>query len=360
MAMNRPSRWHFPRTDLAQAYLQQLEAGLNSIAIFAERRKGKTEFLTEDLQPCARARGLRTAYINFWERKSDPVYCITQGVRRALEADSPRLLRKWKKEFTIKLGVFQAKRTASAEQHPEIASEALDLLIAPKGGLLLMFDEIQHLATDPGYEELIATLRTFLDSNKKKVRAVFTGSSQDRLNKIFRNQRAAFYRGASLVNFPDMGEDFIRFLVNNFTQLTTRNLPAERAFEIFAAHHHSPFVIVDLLQTMMGEGIYDFDEGLSFYLQVNNPNEQWQELWESLKPVDQLVLKLVILPSRPLYHIDTYQLIGDKLGIERVSRGVVQSSVRRLREQGILNNEGRGQWTFESMDFKRFVSSDSD
>ncbi|MEJ2418798.1 MAG: hypothetical protein P8Y45_18065 [Exilibacterium sp.] len=137
--MNRPSRWHFPRTDLAQAYLQQLEAGLNSIAIFAERRKGKTEFLTEDLQPCARARGLRTAYINFWERKSDPVYCITQGVRRALEADSPRLLRKWKKEFTIKLGVFQAKSTASAEQHPEIASEALDLLIAPKGGLLLMF-----------------------------------------------------------------------------------------------------------------------------------------------------------------------------------------------------------------------------
>ena len=42
--MNQPSKWHFPRIELAIAYLKQLKAGLNSIAIFAEKRKVKTEF----------------------------------------------------------------------------------------------------------------------------------------------------------------------------------------------------------------------------------------------------------------------------------------------------------------------------
>lgn len=355
--MNQPSKWHFPRTDLALAYLKQLEAGLNSIAIFAERRKGKTEFLRDDLTPVAQSKGLRTAYINFWDRKSDPVYCITQGVKRSLEADSPRLMRKWKNEFSIKLGVFQSKTTVDALAYPEIAGEALEMLVASRGGVLLMFDEIQHLATDPSYEELIATIRTFLDTNKNKVRAVFTGSSQDRLNKIFRRQKAAFYRGASLVEFPDMGSDFIAFLLGNFQEITKRKLSHPRCMSIFEEYNHSPFLVVDLLQTMMREGIYDLDLGLAYYLETNNPDDEWHELWDSLKLLDQLVLKDVICGERPLYHKETYALLGGKLGLDNVTRGMVQSSVKRLREQGILNNEERGLWLFESRAFAEYVSA---
>lgn len=355
--MNQPSKWHFPRKDLALAYLQQLEAGLNSIAIFAERRKGKTEFLRDDLTPAARQKGVRTAYINFWERKSDPVYCITQGVKRSLEVDSPRLVRKWKNEFSIKLGVVQSKTTVDAQQYPELAGEALDMLVSTRGGVLLMFDEIQHLATDPSYEELIATIRTFLDTNKDKVRAVFTGSSQDRLNKIFRRQKAAFYRGASLVEFPDMGEDFIVFLLANFKELTKRKLPKEAFFDIFRKYNCSPFFIVDLLQTMMREGIYEPEDGLEYYLTNNNPDAEWNDLWETLKLLDQLVLKEIICNNKPIYHNDTYELVGEKLGLDKVTRGMIQSSIKRLREMGILNNEERGQWLFESKEFAEFVSA---
>ncbi len=355
--MNNTSKWHYPRTELALSYLKQLEAGLNSIAIFAERRKGKTEFLRDDLGPAAKGKGLRTAYINFWERKSDPVYCITQGVRRAIESDSPRLIRKWKNEFSVKLGVFQSKTTVDASQYPEIAGEALDMLVTPKGGVLLMFDEIQHLATDPAFEELIATLRTFLDTNKKQVRAVFTGSSQDRLNKIFRRQKAAFYQGASLVEFPNMGENFIIFLLANFHDLTNRKLQKKKSLEIFAEYNYSPFLIVDLLQTMMREGIYNLDKGMAYYLDLNDPEDEWKELWESLKLIDQLVLKDIIVAGLPLYHVDTYALMRDKLGLDKVTRGIIQSSVKRLREQSVLNNEGHGQWVFESKMFKDFVST---
>lgn len=353
--MNKPSKWHFSRADLADSYLKQLDAGLNSIAIFAERRKGKTEFLLDDLEPRAKALKFRTVYVNFWERKSDPVYCITQGVRRALEADSPRLLQRWKKEFTLKLGAVQIKTSIDPNKYPELASEALDILLSVKGQVLLMFDEIQHLATDPSFEDLIATLRTFLDSNKRKVKCVFTGSSQDRLNKIFRNQKSAFYRGASLVEFPDMGENFSNFLVNTFYNITKRKLSSKRALAIFTEYHHSPFTIVDILQTMLREGIFDFDKGIEYYLQINKPSQEWKELWGSLKLIDQLLLLHIIIHAHPLYHSNTYKLIGEKLGIEKVSRGVIQSSIKRLRGQGVLNNEGRGQWSFESNEFRGFV-----
>ncbi|MFT4925875.1 MAG: hypothetical protein ACI8WB_001970, partial [Phenylobacterium sp.] len=34
------SKWHYSRIDLAKAYISQINSGINSIAIFAERRKG--------------------------------------------------------------------------------------------------------------------------------------------------------------------------------------------------------------------------------------------------------------------------------------------------------------------------------
>jgi hypothetical protein len=351
------STWHYPRKELAQNYLNQLNSGLNSIAIFAERRKGKTEFLLEDLAPVADAMGYRTAYINFWEKRSDPVHCIIQGIRRSLETQSPRILSRWKKEISFKVAGLQAKVTSDLEQMPNVLGEALDYLIKPKGGVVVMFDEIQQLASSNDNGELIATLRTFLDTNKRKVRAVFTGSSQDRLNKLFRHQKAAFYRGASLVDFPDMDEDFVNFLIERFQYLSKRKLSANKAYVIFRHHNRSPFIIVDLLQTMLREGIFNVDEGYKFYLANNDPDEEYRELWESMKLVDQLLIKEIILHSKPLYHKDTYELLGDIMGVSKVGRGTLQHSISRLREQGILNSVGHGQWELESKEFEMYVTS---
>ena len=41
--------WHYPRSQLAENYLATLEHGAPTMAIFAERRKGKTEFLNDDM-----------------------------------------------------------------------------------------------------------------------------------------------------------------------------------------------------------------------------------------------------------------------------------------------------------------------
>lgn len=351
------SSWHYPRRELATSYLDQLNSGLNSIAIFAERRKGKTEFLLEDLAPVAEEMGYRTAYINFWEKKTDPIHCIIQGIRRSLETQSSRILSRWKKEVSLKIAGLQAKATADATQVPDILSEALDYLLKPKGGVLVMFDEIQQLAASNDNDELIATLRTFLDTNKRKVRAVFTGSSQDRLNKIFRQQKAAFYRGASLIEFPDMDSEFVDFVVDRFQYISKRKIDAKKAYSIFENHNRSPFILVDVLQTMLREGVFDVEEGYKFYLEKNDPDEEFRELWNSMKLVDQLIIKEVILKSRPLYHKETYEFLGEIMGVEKLGRGTIQHSVGRLREQGILNSTGHGKWELESREFESFVDS---
>lgn len=359
MKRREMNTWHYPRRDLAESYLKQLDSGLNSIAIFAERRKGKTEFLLEDLTPLAHQMGYRTAYINFWEKKSDPIHCILKGVKRSFERDNAlRTLSKWKKEISLKIAGLQAKVSTDGDKIPAVASDALDYLLIPKGGILIMFDEIQQLAAGEENDELVATLRTFLDSNRRKVRAVFTGSSQDRLNKMFKQQKAAFYRSASLVEFPNMGEEFVASLANRFHYLSQRHLNENKLFEVFQRHHYSPFIIVDLLQTLLREGIYEVEQGYHYYLAKNDPNMEFRELWEGLKLVDQILLTEVILKSKPLYHRETYELLAGIMGVDKIGRGVVQHAVNRLRDRGILNKEGHGQWAFESGEFKAFVEQE--
>jgi len=106
---------------------------------------------------------------------------------------------------------------------------------------------------------------------------------------------------------------------------------------------------------MMREGIHDLSKGLNYYLAANNPLDLYRELWSSLKLIDQLVIKEVILRGIPVYHKDTYALIEKKLGVDKITRGIVQASMNRMRDQGILNNEGHGQWALESSEFKDYV-----
>jgi transcriptional regulator with XRE-family HTH domain len=112
--------WHYPRTNIAQSYLTQLKEGGHSIAIFAERRKGKTQFLLEDITPLAEKSGISVAYIDFWEQRNNPSACIARGIRRAIENTSPSKPFGWKKEVKMKLPLLEAKVSKDTVPMPEI------------------------------------------------------------------------------------------------------------------------------------------------------------------------------------------------------------------------------------------------
>ena len=349
--------WHFSRQSLAETYLETLKTGPQSLAIFAERRKGKTEFLNYDLTPMALDRGYRCAYINFWEDRPNPVTCVVNGIERSMRSELSGMLRGWKKEVSLKLGGIQAKLSKEPDLSPSSANAALDCLMRPSGDVLLMCDEVQHLATDPAFEDFTASLRTFIDNNKTRVRVVFTGSSQDNLNRLFKNQRAAFYNSASITPFPDMDIEFVRFLSARFYSLTRRKLAASEIMRVFVEHHYSPALVVELLQVMVRDGFYDIESGLAHLYALNPPDEEHRITWASLSALDKEVVKFLNQPNpAPLYTAETYKTISEALGVS-VGQGAIQASLKRLRDKSILISIGRGQWEFENKGFKNYVVS---
>ena len=87
----QPDPWHFPRPDLAAAYLQAFDLKLSSArGLFARRRMGKTEFLRRDLLPAAAERNYLVAYTNLWDKRSAPDEALVSALAEALEPHGVR------------------------------------------------------------------------------------------------------------------------------------------------------------------------------------------------------------------------------------------------------------------------------
>lgn len=83
---------------------------------------------------------------------------------------------------------------------------------------LLLLDEVQALATSPKHAPFIAALRTGLDLNKDRVKAVFTGSSREGLRRMFSQASAPFFHFGQNLDFPDMDRGFTEHLAAGSTR----------------------------------------------------------------------------------------------------------------------------------------------
>src|SRR5437868_236927 len=131
--------WHYPRADLAAGYLDTLQAGLiSSMVLFAPRRKGKTEFVLEDLLPAAEAAGYRTVYCSMWQNRSDPLASLLLALTNAAKPRSfgaklqDRLFRPIKKtSLEINAGMI-GKVKAEAEFNARAVSSQAALQSLPE------------------------------------------------------------------------------------------------------------------------------------------------------------------------------------------------------------------------------------
>ncbi len=355
MAEAYTKSWHFPRTDLARGYLKALVDGAASLALFAERRKGKTEFLRDDLKPLAIKEGIQVCYINFWRDRVSPENCVLAGVKKTLEESLKTGLSGLQKELSLNLGVVSAK--LSSQQQPQLsdAITALDEVIKHSDRTLFMFDEIQHLATSDRFLPFTASLRTFLESEKGSVRAVFTGSSRDNLDRLFRLHKAPFFNAASLVPFPDLDAAFTTFLVKRFEYLSRRSLDADVLLSIFVSQGFSPAYVVELLQFMNNSGVYELGEGKRRYDELNPPDLGAKQSWESLNALDkELMARFELSPEKSLYTPETYTELATKLGT-KVTKSAIQNGIERLRDKGLIWREGRGIWRIENQQLSAIV-----
>ena len=375
--MVKPSEvisWHYPRGDLAKGYLETLQAGLiSSMVLFAPRRKGKTEFVLEDLLPAAEAAGYRTVYCSMWQNRSDPLASLLLALTNAAKPKSfgeklqDRIFRPLKKtSLEINAGPigkvraeaeFNAKAVNSQTALQSLPELVDAVLAASKGKVLIALDEIQHLAK-PEFQELVAALRTTLDVRKKSVKTVFTGSSRNRLQMMFSQIRAPLFQFSQSTDFPDLDERFVAFIMASFAQATRREVPLAQANAAFAALSNTPGLFHDAVERLMKIGGTDIIAIAQQVLAESRDASGYVQRLMEMRPLDREVMRAVI-ERAALYTDETRRKLALAVGIEGepLTTRQVQIAVERLVTEQIIYQAGRGVYEIEDDQLAEWLRS---
>lgn len=375
------ANWHYPRTALAEKVLNGFEAGLaERLTIFAPRKRGKTEFVQRDITPMARERGVLVVYVDFWRDKSSPARAFATAVMSARKeheswfkqvvgdaglvgnASLKASLKLWGGDLSLEV----SPQRAHAEK--AVIEAAFSELEATNKPVLLLLDEVQHLATSPDFDDFTAALRSFMTARSdQKVKGIFTGSSQEGLAQLFKRTKAPFFNASSQLEFPDLGADFVEFELDVFERVTGGiALDQTQALDIFSRMQQSPGQFTDLLKRMALDEIHHLDEGFArFYGDLlEEENQQFTLLWQGMSRVDQALL---IMISRGLHtglYSDSYKAQLKQLfpELDENKNSVIQNAVNRLKSHTVnaIYSSEHGVWRFTDPSFKRFVQSQDD
>ncbi len=367
--------WHYPRMELAARYLDTLQAGLiSSLVLFAPRRKGKTEFLLEDLLPLAEKQGYRTVYCSMWQNRSDPLAALLQALTQAARPHSlaeklqDRLFRPLKKtSLEINAGLlgqvkaeaeFNAKLATSQTALQSLPDLVDAVVAASKDKVLIALDEIQHLAK-PEFQELVAALRTTLDVRKKTVKTVFTGSSRNRLQMMFSQIKAPLFQFSQSTDFPDLDARFVAFIMESFRLATGRAVPLDEANAAFAALSLTPGLFHDAVERLMKIGGTDILSVAQQVLVESRDASGYVQRLLDMRPLDREVLRAVIA-RRPLYTDDTRRALALAVGIdgEPLTTRQVQIALERLVTEQIIYQAGRGLYQIEDDQLAQWLRTD--
>lgn len=347
--------WHFARPELAKFYLDMLFAGgVDRLAFFGRRRIGKTEFMLRDLFPAAEARGAVCLYASMWENLDTPHLGLLRVLRAGVSAAHAQT--RGKASVKAKLGdhvEFGIEFDCASHPSPATPVELQEIATLferlrheakkRKTPCLLVLDEIQHLATSARFTAFAAALRTLLDMGKGEVKVIFTGSSWQGLQKLFKDNRAPFYDFANLQVFEPMSHDYVSHLEGIYRQISRQVLPAGELGKVFEATGRNAEItrqVVTNLVLKMGRDVEG--EWQSIKDAMQEPDGWCENHWRSLNEADRVVYRMVMrgedLFSEPAL------AVYDKAGF---SKGATQKALSRLQNRGFISRVGHGDYVTE-------------
>lgn len=344
-----PDPWHFPREGLAASVVETLESGIvNAITLFAPRRMGKTQFACTDLGPLAARKGWLVAYCNLWDDKSNPAGALVATLAAATEPFRPNR-RTGKVGVAANLGIVTASAEATEEVVPRGApshiTDAFNAFAhhvsrkAKERRLLLIVDEIQHLATDRKFEPATASLRTSLERHSGRVKAVFTGSSQHGLQRLFLDTRAAFFSPAGQMELPRLGADFVAFMVECANKTFREKVSVDEATRIFEGSGHSPYFLRQAI-TVARLRQLSLAQALEVVIAETMNDEALARRWSRLTAVERAVARAV-LDEKPPFAAASLAQLGGATG-KPVKSHQVQNALLRLEREGFIERGMRG------------------
>lgn len=361
--------WHYHRPKLVKTYLDTLNAGLvTSTTIFAPRRAGKTSFLLKDLMPAAQKSGYTVAYADLWQTKMSPGMAIVRALERALEPHglidtlvermrTPIKKVKGKAELVgakLEGEIELADTGRKAQVELVLQIDALIDALCTKGPLLLLIDEAQELAKTREHETVATALRTAMVRNQPRLRTVFTGSSRTKLAHVFSNANAPLYStGSAIVDFPQLGRDFVEYIAQCFEVATTRTLPVAPAWQAFQAFHQQPEPFLVGVVNMVLTPSLSLEEAMRAVAEQQSRTENHEGTWAALDATQKVLVRLLadnpmLKPySKPVVEKLRREIGVDTLGVTHVQRAMTKMAavvVKSPRDTYEFENEAFAQW----------------
>ena len=369
--MNLNQIWHCPRRELATRYLALLQAGpVVSTTIFAPRRTGKTVFLRKDLTPAAEAAGFKVAYVDLWQTRLNPGIAIVRGLEEASAAKGlkQRALRKMTEPLKrVKAsaqvgaleGALEFEMGDAKKEATELALRIEELIVKllAKRQLLLLIDEAQELARNKENELIAMALRTAITKNSDKMRVVFTGSSRSQLANVFSNSNAPLFSvGATVQEFPRLGQEFVDFVAKKFHASSGRILDVGAGWKAFQEFHQQPEPFLSAVVALLMDPALTFERSVAIEKAEQDKEENHEGTWASLDAMQrELLLIFVADPQSKPFGKETRATLAKALGVSSVSVTDVQYSLNTLKIKTIVSKAPGGIHVFESAAFERWL-----
>lgn len=355
------------RPDLATSYLALLKAQPGRpIALFAPRRVGKTYFLDGDMAPTALAMGFLPVYADLWLNRASPLEAINQALEESLDdvnvpkSGMGKLGKTQVKKVgalgaSLELGEVPARR--ALPEKPELRMDSLIGRLAADSGkpILLMLDEIQSLGHSAGGEAAIATVRAVLQKHKKKLFAVFTGSSQEALGEIMMSAGGPMYQFAQLLTFPFLDTKFLEKLANHYSRVhPTKVIDVNALHRVFDHIGFKPALMKDIVKAMSAEGITDVDLALENFTNDEHNYIAWQSVFNALQPLEQAVM-IILAHGIPPMGKETIAVLS-RIPTVKATLAKIRTALDRMRRAGILSNPPKIGYVIEDRLFRDYIA----
>lgn len=359
--------WHFARPALAKYFIEQFNIGLsNRLTLVAPRRKGKTEFLLYDLAPAAEKAGYQTVYASLWADLDAPHEGLLAALRMAVEAKRKRrsitktvLTAAVNRVKIDALGIgaeiafaHDPKTTTSTELQ-EI-DQLIDALNAGKRTkLLLILDEVQHLATEKAFRPLMYGLRSTLD-RLRDVRVVYSGSSRGGIRRMFGDHDAPFYGSSTEIELPDLERKFTDFLAATFKKLARRSISANALWTHFKRVDRNPFYAREALKLMALDPSLSLQAAMDRLLTAVAEQNGYKEKWSKLSELDRALFLAIAENTEGLHGQENLEALSKTTG-KTVSGALVGRRLKRLVEQNLISKTKRSTYQVELPGFKEWA-----
>lgn len=346
---------YYPRTTLAENLVRNLADGISSaFTLFAPRRMGKTQFLLNDITPIAREMGFNLFYFSFMNENT-----------QAVQIDFKTALIKFYQDIHPTTHLSKVKRVEAfgfslEKQEDELVdlpiSEILNQIAKDNKPTLMLLDEVQELSRMTNSEGIVRSLRTGLDTNKHKIKVIFTGSSTNGLRAMFNDSKAPFFHFSHAIDFPILDQRFTDFLADIYQKRTGQQIDKAAFFQLFEKLNHTPLYLRAITQDMIINPDLSLEKAAQIRLQQMYEQSNYQALWQKLSALDKLLLIAILNGESGFYKNDTRKQLAEKLGVQEISTSSLQTALKKLERQELITKQSDNSLSLNNSLFKNWLA----